>query len=161
MPLTKPITIRIIYRPTNQIKFLDIFEENLPKSNTSNREIYFLGDFNINIFENRKYDFDKSSSNNKNLDSFTKNSHKYCTLFGLKQLIKCPTCAKYSSSSIIDHVLASFPDRVSQDGVIDACISDHQLPYCISKTARIKGYCHKQITFRFLNNYSLETYKEA
>ena len=99
MPLTKPITIRIIYRPTNQIKFLDIFEENLPKSNTSNREIYFLGDFNINIFENRKYDFDKSSSNNKNLDSFTKISREYCTLFGLKQLIKCPTRAKSSSSS--------------------------------------------------------------
>ena len=49
-----------------------LFEENLPKPNTSYREIYFLGNFNIKVFENGKYDFDKSSSNNKNLDSFTK-----------------------------------------------------------------------------------------
>ena len=30
MPHTKPITVGIIYRPQNQSKFLDIFEENLP-----------------------------------------------------------------------------------------------------------------------------------
>ena len=65
MPHTKPITVGIIYRPPNQSKFLDIFEENLPKLNTSYREIYFLSDFNINIF-------DKPPSNYKNLDSFTK-----------------------------------------------------------------------------------------
>ena len=64
MPHTKPITVGIIYRPPNQSKFLDIFEENLPKLNTSYREIYFLGDFNINLFENGKYVFHKSSSNN-------------------------------------------------------------------------------------------------
>ena len=91
MPHTKPITVGIIYRPPNQSKFLDIFEENLPKFNTSYREIYFLGDFNINLFENGKYVFQKSSSNNKNLDSFTKKYHECCTLFGLKQLIKCPS----------------------------------------------------------------------
>ena len=68
MPHTKPITVGIIYRPPNQSKFLDIFEENLPKLNTSYREIYFLGDFNINLFENGKHAFHKSYSNNKNLD---------------------------------------------------------------------------------------------
>ena len=66
MPHTKPITIGIIYRPPNQSKFLDIFEENLRKLDSSYREIYFLGDFNI--FENGKYVLDKSPSNNKNLD---------------------------------------------------------------------------------------------
>ena len=91
MPHVKPITLGIIYRPPNQSKYLDIFEENLPKFNASYRKISFLGDFNINLFENGKYLFDKSSSNNKNLDSFTKKYHEYCTLFGLKQLIKCLT----------------------------------------------------------------------
>ena len=71
-PHTKPITIGIIYKPQNQSKYFDIYEENLPKLNTSYREIYFLGDFNINLFENGKYVFDKTSSNNKNLYSFTK-----------------------------------------------------------------------------------------
>ena len=91
MPHTKPITIEIIYRPPNQSTFLDIFEKNLPSPNPSYREIYFLGDFSINLLENGKYVLDKSSSNNKNLDSFTKKYCEYCTLFGLKQLIKCPT----------------------------------------------------------------------
>ena len=62
---TKITTVEIIYRPPNQSKFLDIFEENLPKLNASYREIYFLGDFNTNLFEDEKYVFDKSSSNNK------------------------------------------------------------------------------------------------
>ena len=88
MPHAKPITVAIIYRHPNQSKFLDIFEENLPKLNTSYREIYFPGDFNINLFKNRKYICHKSSSNNKNLDSFHKKYHECCTLFGLKQLIK-------------------------------------------------------------------------
>ena len=155
MPHTKPITVGIIYRPPNQSKFLDIFEENLPKLNTSYREIYFLGDFNINLFENGKYVFQKSSSNNKNLDSFTKKYHECCTLFGLKQLIKCATRVTCSSSSIPGHVLVSFPDRISQSGVFDIGISDHQLIYCTRKTARIKSYCHKQITFCSLNSVKL------
>ena len=61
----KLITIGIIYRPPNQPKFLDIFEENITKLNTSYRGIYFLGDFNINFFENGKYVFDKSSIDNQ------------------------------------------------------------------------------------------------
>ena len=139
MPHTKPITVGIIYRPPNQSKFLDIFEENLPKLNTSYREIYFLGDFNINLFENGKYVFDKSSSNNKNLDSFTKKYHEYSTLFGLKQLIKSPTRVTCNSSSIIDHVLTSFSDRVCQRSAIDVRISNHQLIYCATTTAGIKS----------------------
>ena len=54
MPHTKPVTTGIIYIHPNQSKFLDVFEENLPKLNTSYREIYFVGDFNINLFENGK-----------------------------------------------------------------------------------------------------------
>ena len=161
MPHTKPIKVGIIYRPPNQSKFLDIFEENLPKLNTSYSEIYFLGDFNINLFENGKYVFQKSSCNNKNLDSFTKKYHECGILFGLKQLIKCPTRVTCNSTSILDHVLASIPNRVSQSGVIDIGILDHQLIYCIRKTAKIKSYCHKQITFHSLKNYSPEIYEEA
>ena len=150
-----------LFTSPNQSKFLDIFEENLPKLNSSYREIYSLGNFNINLFENGKYVLDKSPSNNKNLDSFTKKYHEYCTLSGLKQLIKCPIRATCNSSSILDHVLPSFPDRVSQSGVIDIGISDHQLIYCTRKTARIKSYCNKQITFRSLETCSPEVYEEA
>ena len=84
----------------------------------------------------------------------------HCFLF-LKQLIKCPTRVTCNSSSILDHVLDSFPDRVSQSGVINIGISDHQLIYCTRKNARIKSYCHKQTTFRSIKNYSPEIYEEA
>ena len=57
MAHTKSITIGIIYRPPNQ-----------PKLNTSYPEIHFLGEFNINRFENEKYVLDKSSSNIEDLD---------------------------------------------------------------------------------------------
>ena len=40
MPHTKLITIRIIYRPPNQSKFIYIPEENLPELITSYREMY-------------------------------------------------------------------------------------------------------------------------
>ena len=66
-----------------------------------------------------------------------------------------------NSSSILEHILASFPDRVSQSDVVDVGISDHQLIYCTRKTARIKSYCQKQITFRSLKKYSPEAYEEA
>ena len=89
------------------------------KLNSSCREIYFLGDVNINLFESEKHVFDKSSSNDKNLDPFTKTYQECCTLFGFKQLIKCPTHVTCSSSSILDHVPAIFPNRHSKSGVID------------------------------------------
>ena len=139
MPHTKRIIIGIIYRPPSQSKFLDVFEENLPKLNTSYREIYFLGKNSANLFENEKYVFDKSSSNKKNLDSLAKKYHKYCTLFGLKQLTKCQTHITCSNSSILHHVLGSFPDRVSQSGVIGVGISDHQLIYCTRKLQDLKA----------------------
>ena len=101
----------------------------------STQAIVKFTSFNISLFENGKCVFDKSSSNNKNLDSVTKNYYEYCTLFGLKRLIKCPARVTCNSSSILDHVLASFPDRFSQSVVIDVGISDHQLTYCTRKTA--------------------------
>ena len=37
---------------------------------------------------------------------------------GIKQLIEVPTRVTCSSSTIIDHILASFPNRVSQQSVM-------------------------------------------
>ena len=49
-----------------QSKFLGIFEGTQPKLSINYCEIYLIGDFNINLFKNGKYVFDKSSINNKN-----------------------------------------------------------------------------------------------
>ena len=79
-------------------------------------------------------------------------------MFGLKQLIEFPTRVTCSSSTIIDHILATFSNRVSQQGVIDVELSDHQIIYC---TRRIKRGTHKQIRYLSLKNYSADIYEEA
>ena len=65
--------------------------------------------------------------------------------FGLDQFIKVPTRTATSSSTIIDHILASYFERVTQCGVIGISLSDHQLIYRTRKISRIKRGSHKQI----------------
>ena len=70
-----------------------------------------------------------------------------------------PTRVPSSSSTIIDHILASFPERVTQSGVIDICLSDHQLTYCTRKTFRIKRGSHKHIKSRLFNYHTVDLFK--
>ena len=58
-------------------------------------------------------------------------------------------------------MLTTFPERVSQQGIIDVGLSDHQLICCTIKFSRTKVGTHKQITFRSLKNYTVEVHKEA
>ena len=46
---TKSIFVGIIYRPPNNINFLEYFDKHLDDINLDN-EIFLLGDFNINFF---------------------------------------------------------------------------------------------------------------
>ena len=41
---------------------------------------------------------------------------------GFKQLIKAPTRTITSSSTIINHILASYPERVTQCGVMEVVV---------------------------------------
>ena len=62
LPNTKPIVVGTIYRPPNQTNFMEIFNENLSKVDTNNVETYILGDFNINLWQNGHYVFQKHIS---------------------------------------------------------------------------------------------------
>ena len=48
-------------------------------------------------------------------------------MFDLKQLMEVPMRVTCSSSTIINPIIASFLDRVSQQSVIDVGLSDHQI----------------------------------
>ena len=48
-------------------------------------------------------------------------------MLGLTQIIKSPICISCSSTPIIDHILASLPETISQEGTINVGLSDHQL----------------------------------
>ena len=58
---TKPIVVRIIYRPPSQSEFLEIINIHFSKLDTNNNEIYILGDFNINLYLNNSYIFQKNT----------------------------------------------------------------------------------------------------
>ena len=162
LPNTKPIIVGIIYRPPSQSEFLEIINTHFSKLDTNNNEIYILGDFNINLYLNNSYIFLKNNLlQSQSITSDIKKYYEFFTMFGLKQLIEVPTRVTCSSSTIIDHILASFPNRVSQQGVIDVGLSDHQIVYCTRKISRIKRGTHKQIRCRSLKNYSAVIYEEA
>ena len=116
--------------------------------------------FDFNLFLNNSYIYEKKNIlNSKSISSDLKSYHKFCTFFGLKQLIKVLTRTTTSSSTIIEHILASYSERVTQCGVIDITLSDHQLIYRTRKIYRIKRGSHKQIQFRSFTHYTVNLFE--
>ena len=62
---------------------------------------------------------------------------------------------------MIDHILTNSKEKISQSGVIDIGISDHQLIYLTRKLHRMKSNTHKQIKIRFFKNYTLESLNQG
>ena len=62
LPKTKPMRIGIVYRPPSQTSFLETMNEHFYKLETINKETYILSDFNINLYLNNKYVFEKCST---------------------------------------------------------------------------------------------------
>ena len=150
LPKTKPILVGFLYRPPDQSKFLDKLSTAISRSNTfDNQEVYILGDLNINLINKQKH-----------IPNGIKRYKEFCSLYGLEQLISTSTRVTMNSSSILDHILTNSTDRVSQSGVIDTGLSDHQLIYCTRKITRTKFNSHKNITIRSLKNYSQDVYLE-
>ena len=80
---------------------------------------------------------------NNNLVSATasndfKSYLQFCAMFGLTQIIKSPIRITCSSTSLINHILAILPDRISHEEVMNVGLSDHQRIYCTRKISRVK-----------------------
>ena len=90
----------------------------------------------------------KSIPNSKSIPSNVKSYYDVCTFFSLHQVIKVPRRITCNWPTIVDHILASYPERVTQQGIIDVGLADHQLIFCTRKISRIKRGTHKQIKFR-------------
>ena len=82
----------------------------------------------------------------KFLSHDVKNYLQFCRTHDLKQLILSATRVTCSTSTLIDHIVTSVHSRVSQKGVINVGVSDHQLIFCTRKVSRIKtGGAHKYL----------------
>ena len=132
------------------------------KIDSISNETYILGDCNINLSLNGSYIYSKKDMlNNKSIPSDVKSYYEFCTFFSLHQLIKVPTRITCNSATMIDHILASYPDRVTQQRIIDVGLSDHQLIFCTIKVSRIKRGMPKHIKFRSFKHYSADLFKET
>ncbi|MEO1917853.1 MAG: endonuclease/exonuclease/phosphatase family protein, partial [Candidatus Thioglobus sp.] len=147
LPKTKPILIGILYNPFKP-DFLDKLSAAITGTdNFDNQEVYLLGDFNINLWHEGKYIFqDEKVLSPREIHKIVKGNDSYnvikyqefCSLHSLKQLIKSPTRITENKSSLLDHVLTNYSEKISQSGEIDIGVSDHQLIYCTRKVTHSK-----------------------
>ena len=85
------------------------------KVDIDKKEIYILGDFNINMYHNNRYIVRGNNTiSSKFLSHDIKNYLHFFTLHGLKQLIQSPIRVTCSTSTLTDHILTRAPSRVSQ-----------------------------------------------
>ena len=101
------------------------------------KELYILRDFNINLYQNHT-GCKSNTLVSATVSNDVKNYLQFCTMFGITQIIKSPTRITCGSTSLIDHILASLPDRISQEVVMNLGLSDHQLIYCIRNLVGLK-----------------------
>ena len=109
------------YDQTNSLKNLNITFE---KIDIDKKEIYILGNFNINMYHNNRHIF---RDDNTISSKFLSDDHFYqfCWFLSCKQLIQSLTPVTCSTSILNDHILISVPSRVSQKGVINVGVPDH------------------------------------
>ena len=147
IPKTRPITAGIVYKSPEQIKFLEILSNSLNSLNKLREEWHILGDLYINL----DYCYGSTlGEKNKNIikgvnkvSSETKKYLKFCKIFGLKQLIKSPTRVTPNTSTLIDYILTNTNEKITQCGLIDIGLSDHQIIFCKRKIKKEKEGGHK------------------
>ena len=125
------------------------------------KELYILRDFNINLYQNHT-GCKSNTLVSATVSNDVKNYLQFCTMFGITQIIKSPTRITCGSTSLIDHILASLPDKIPHEGVMNVGLLDHQLTYCTRKISGVKtGVVHKKIKFPSLKDYTVDAYKNA
>ena len=77
--------------------------------------------------------------------------------FCLEQLISIPTS---KTATLIDHVLTNSSQKVSQFGVIELGISDHNLIYCTRKAPSLRPSKGSGISVRSMKNHTKEKFLE-
>ena len=92
IPKVKPIAVGIFYRPPNSNDFLNLLSNSFQQIDLNKQEIYLLGDFNINLFQNGKFLLKENQSGiawyppniNKKLKTRLQAAQNKCIRFCLK-----------------------------------------------------------------------------
>ena len=146
LPKTKPILIGIIYRPPDQVGFIRFLSDAISNAqNFENQEVYILGDININLIPHGRL-----------IPNGVRAYREFCSLHGLTQIIKDPTRITENTSTLLDHILTNSCEKVSQFGVLDIGLSDHQMIFCTRKILKLKTGMKTFIDVRSWKNYNQE-----
>ena len=145
----------MFYRPQNENDFLNIFSNEFQQIDSKTNKMYFLGDFNISLLQNRKFILKENQSYKlKSFSSALVNKYKeLCQRVSLTEIFKETTRITCSLSTLLDHILTNSSEKLSQKGVINVGVSDHHSKYCARKIKRIEHKLHNQIQIRSLNFY--------
>ena len=94
------------------------------------KEWHILEDLNTNLYQNVSILGQENKNIIKGANNISSKTKKYlgsCKTFGLKQLIKPPTRVTLNTSTLIDHILANTNERITQCGLINIGLSNHQM----------------------------------
>ena len=129
-PYIKPFNVLGIYRPPSgrQQVFMKYLNENLTNLISDRRELFLIGDFNIN------YSLDQVRHNLK-IDQFE-------TKFNLSQLIQSPTRVTISTQTIIDWIYTD-SINIALAGTLNINMSDHLPVFLVRKKSRNRVERHK------------------
>ena len=139
LPNSKPFLICSVYRPPSACSdCINLFEEELSIAQTTGLEFILIGDFYIDIMS-------QVSLNTKWMNLIQ--------LFDLTQLVSSPTRVTQSSSTIIDHVYTSNPEKnITETFVPHYAIIDH-FPVCLSRKVKISKPNHITTSYRCFKKF--------
>ena len=109
------------------------------------QETYLLGNFNRDI-------------STKNNNSRRKSLNSFLRTFSFTQIISCHIRITSISASILDLILVSDVDNISQSGVTQCSFSDHDVIFCTRKVNRGYLKTHNVTKIRCMKNYSKENF---
>ena len=135
-PTFRNLAIINVYRPPSGKveKLIEHLKLLLKNIDMSKREIWIIGDFNIDWLKRNIPD--------------TMKLMQFCKTHGLEQKIKSVTRPNKSRGSLIDLMITN-SNFVCDSGVLDDMIADHYTIYCIRKKLREK----KDMVFKTVRNY--------
>ncbi len=124
-------------RMVNKGYFFEKLENQLHVIGTSSKDIFLMGDFNLDALQN-----------------LAPSLKHICQLFQLKQLIKEPTRVTKTSESCIDLIFTNTANnRIHSSGVIPCGLSDHSLIYVVKKCIKPR-YKPRLIKTRSFRNFN-------
>ena len=135
------LCIGCIYRPpsSDNVYYNNILDHIEQVKNQAN-DIIIIGDLNFN------YQFDVSLSTNP--------VHYIESAYDMTQLVEQPTRVTETSSSLLDIILTTVPERHKYTRVSTVSLSDHYMVQtCISTKWKINKSCHNTVTYREFKNF--------